>query len=62
MAKFIPREKQSKKQRRADDRKKRATWGAINPVTRRPENPKAYCRAKARRACDGPTGLSLACH
>ena len=49
MEKFIPYEKLSKKKRRELDRQRRGTWGHCNPVTRRPENPKAYHRKKARR-------------
>lgn len=45
MDKFIPYEKQSKKQKKAADRAKRTVW-TINPITRRPENPKAYKRKK----------------
>ncbi|MBQ7542104.1 MAG: hypothetical protein IJT44_07425 [Clostridia bacterium] len=46
MNKFIPYEKLSKKKKRELDRRKRAEW-KINPVTRRPKNPKAYDRRKA---------------
>ena len=49
MDKFTPYEKLSKKKQRELDRTKRGTWGAINPVTRKPANPKAYNRQKARR-------------
>ena len=52
MEKFIPYEKLSKKEKKAQDRLRRNTWGAVNPVTRRPENPKAYNRRKARRWMD----------
>lgn len=48
MEKYIPYEKMSKKQQRALNRQKRGGWGALNPVTRRPENPKAYKRKKYR--------------
>ena len=48
MDKFIPYEKLSKKKKRELDLKKRKTW-AISPVTRKPANPKAYNRQKARR-------------
>ena len=46
--KFVPYEKLSKKEKRALDRARRGGWGALSPVTRRPENPKAYKRTKAR--------------
>lgn len=49
MNKTIPYQKLSKKERRALDAKRRNTWGDINPVTRRPDNPKAYNRKKAQR-------------
>ena len=48
MDKFIPYEKLSKKKKRELNAKRRQTWG-INPVTRKPQNPKAYNRKKAQR-------------
>ena len=48
MEKFIPYEKLSKKKKRELDGQRRSTWGALRPVTRRPENPKAYKRTKFR--------------
>lgn len=48
MEKFIPFSKLSKSKQRKLNKAKRATWGEINPVTRKPENPKAYNRKKAR--------------
>ena len=48
MEKFIPYEKLSKKEKRKLDQAKRQTWGKLNPVTRKPENSKAYNRNKAR--------------
>lgn len=48
MEKFIPREKMSKKARRALDRSRRGTWGPQNPVTRTVENKKQYNRKKIR--------------
>lgn len=48
MEKFIPYEKLSKKEKRKLDQAKRQTWGNLNPVTRKPENSKAYNRKKAR--------------
>ena len=44
MEKFIPYEKLSKKEKRKLDQAKRQTWGNLNPVTRKPENSKAYNR------------------
>ena len=52
MEKFIPYEKLSKKKQRELDAKKRGSWGGLNPVTRKPENPKAYNRKKARKQYD----------
>ena len=48
MKKFIPYAKLSKKKKRELDAKRRGTW-AINPVTRKPANPRAYNRNKAQR-------------
>ena len=52
MEKFIPYEKLSKKKQRERNKEKRGTWGALKPVTRMSENPKAYNRRKARRWMD----------
>ena len=49
MEKIIPYEKLSKKKKREQDRARRSDWGGLSPVTRRPENPKAYHRSKARK-------------
>ncbi len=49
MDKFIPFEKLSKQKKHELFQKKRGTWGAISPVTRKPDNPKAYKRVKARK-------------
>lgn len=46
MPKFVPFDKLSKKKKDELVKKKRATWGNFNPVTRKPENPKAYKRKK----------------
>ena len=53
MEKFIPYEKLSKKKKRELDADKRTVW-AISPVTRKPENPKAYNRKKAQKRMDDP--------
>ena len=59
MEKFIPYKKLSKKKKRELDAKKRGVW-TINPVTRKPPNPKAYNRKKAQKWEDDPdTVLSL---
>ena len=49
MEKFIAYEKLSKKKKRELDAKRRASWGGVSPVTRKPANPKAYNRKKARK-------------
>ena len=48
MEKFIPYEKLSKKEKRKLDLAKRQTWGELNPVTRSPENSKAYNRKRTQ--------------
>ncbi len=48
MEKYIPIEKRSKKEKQALAKARRGTWGALNPVTRKPANPKAYNRKKSR--------------
>lgn len=49
MNRFVPYEKLSKKKQRELNAKRRTTWGEMSPVTRKPENPKAYNRRKARK-------------
>jgi len=44
---FIPLMKQSKLNQKKYHASKRGTWGEINPVTRKPPNPKAYDRKKS---------------
>ena len=48
MAKFIPFVKLSKKTQQEINKSRRKNWGNIDPVTKRPENSKAYNRKKAR--------------
>lgn len=48
MEKFVPYEKLSKKKKREMDAKRRGSWHGIDPVTRKPENSRAYNRRKAR--------------
>ena len=48
MKKHVPFEKLSKRQQRELNARSRITWGELNPVTRKPENSKAYNRAKAQ--------------
>ena len=49
MEKFISFKKLSKKKQREENLKRRGTWGAVNPVTRKPPNPRAYDRGRAKR-------------
>ncbi len=48
MEKFVPYEKLSKKEKRKRDLAKRTTWGELNPVTRKPQNSKAYNRRRTQ--------------
>ncbi len=48
MKKFVPYEKLSPSKKRELDALRRGSWHGLNPVTRRPENSKAYRRCKAR--------------
>ena len=52
MEKFIPFEKLSKKEQKKLNALKRRDWNGINPVTRKPENPKAYNRKRHRTDFD----------
>ena len=54
MPRFVPYEKLSKRDKKALDKVRRATWGLISPVTRRPDNPKAYNRRKEQRQARDP--------
>ena len=49
MEKFTPYEKLSKKKQRELNALKRGTWGSFDPVTRKPQNPRAYNRKAAQR-------------
>ena len=59
MEKYIPYEKLSKKEKRKLDLARRNTWGELNPVTRKPQNSKAYNR-KSRRTGSGSHHLQPA--
>jgi len=48
MKKFVPLSKQSKLKQKQYHTTKRGSWGALNPVTRKPANPKAYTKAMRR--------------
>lgn len=56
MKKFVPYEKLSKSKKRELDRKKRVTWGNVNPVTRKVESKKHYKR-KSRNFTDYSDGF-----
>ena len=59
MVKFIPQGKLSKKKKRELAAARRVRWER-SPVTRRPANPKAYDRRKARKEeQDDPSVLFL---
>ncbi len=59
MEKFIAYEKPSKKKQRELNAKRRSSWGGVNPVTRKPANPKAYNRVKARNELTHKTNEPL---
>ena len=46
---FISFNKLSKKKKREENNNRRKTWGALNPTTRKPPNPKAYNRGKVKK-------------
>ncbi|MEI6579995.1 MAG: hypothetical protein WCN92_11130 [Eubacteriales bacterium] len=48
MEKFTPYAKLPKRKKREIDIRKRGTWGRLNPVTRKPPNPKVYSRKKTQ--------------
>ena len=60
MAKFISREKLSKKARKELDNQKRAVW-AFSPTTRKVESKKLYNRKKSARAWKNDFGISAFC-
>ena len=58
MEKFIPYEKLSKKKQQELNAARRGTW-TINPVTRKPANPKANNRKTARNWKDDSNSVPL---
>ena len=60
MAKFISREKLSKKARKELDNQKRAVW-AFSPTARKVESKKLYNRKKSARAWKNDFGMSAFC-
>lgn len=49
MNKYIPLNKQSKRQQREYHRQRRGDWNGLSPVTRADANPKAYDRNKSKK-------------
>ncbi len=49
MSRFVAYEKLSKRQKKEIDKARRATWGLVNPVSRRVESAKTYNRKRRRR-------------
>jgi len=49
---LIPLKKQSKRNQKKHHASRRGTWGILNPVTRKPANPKAYRRKKFEKEND----------
>ena len=60
MAKFISREKLSKKARKELDNQRRAVW-AFSPTTRKVESKKLYNRRKSAHAWKNDFGISAFC-
>lgn len=61
MKKFVPYEKMSKKHQREQDALRRGSWGTMSPVTRRPENSRAYDRRKAQQWKKDPPTVLFVC-
>ena len=59
MEKFVPYQKLSKKKKRELDKARRGSWYGINPVTRKPENSRAYNRKKTRTWSDDSWTVSF---
>ncbi|MCE5236695.1 MAG: hypothetical protein ABFC62_08830 [Clostridiaceae bacterium] len=57
MERFIPREKLGKREKKALDARRRATWEGLRPVTRRLESKKLYSRKKTPFTDDRPGGV-----
>ena len=53
---FIPLAKQSKQKQKEYHTSKRGSWGELNPITRKPPNPKAYNRAKSKIVNNSKSG------
>jgi len=59
MEKYVPYEKLSKKEQKKLNNARRNTWGSISPVTRKPENSRAYNRSKAQDWKKDISGFAL---
>ena len=59
MEKYIPYEKLSKKEQKKQNAARRNTWGAVSPVTRKPDSSRAYNRRKAQNWKKELTGSAL---
>ena len=46
---MVPYAKMSKSAKRTENLRRRGSWGGLNPVTRKPANPRAYDRAAQKR-------------
>lgn len=49
MNRYVPLNKQTKKQQKAHHSARRNSWGAVHPVTRIAESRKAYDRAREKK-------------
>ena len=58
---YLPLNKRSKSLQKDFHSKQRRTWGGLNPVTRKPPDPKAYNRKKTGHTVkeDDMSGLYL---
>ena len=46
MRRYVPYDKMSKREKREINNRRRRTWKGLNPVTRKPPDPRAYRRKK----------------
>ena len=58
---YVPLDKMSKRQKKEYHAMFRGSWGGVNPVTRKPPDPRAYNRKKSgqRHEDESPTGFFL---
>lgn len=57
MEKHTPYEKLQRKKQRQIAAKRRGSWGAISPVTRKSKNKKVYDRNKSRQRRNDDAGI-----